>query len=503
MSLSNELISQFVKATKDNKQTSTETTVYGTAVIDNGKTYVRIDGSDLLTPVSTVTDVKDNERVTVLIKDHTATITGNISSPAARTGDVTELGDRITEAEILVADKVSTEVLEAEIARIDTLVSDNVYIKEKLTATEAEIDKLIAEDVTINGTLTAQDASIKKLEVEKLSADVADIKFATIENLDAIEANIYDLEATYGDFRNLTAEQLTAINASIKKLDVEKLSAEQADLVYANIDFSNIGNAAIEKLFADSGIIKDLVVSEGNITGELVGVTIKGDLIEANTLKADKLVVKGSDGLYYKLNFEGGNFSDGEVVPDDSIHGSVITAKSITAEKVRVDDLVAFDATIGGFNITAESIYSGVKASADNTTRGVYLDKYGQAVFGDATNFIKYYKDQNGNYKLEISADSILLGANKKNLEDELGGIIEIGARNLIRNSTNLIFADYYFTDDPDVTDDEITVTHDNLGNVRVVIPNADIIDDGNGNVTINSQSMVATTDENGNVTIT
>ena len=207
------------------------------------------------------------------------------------------------------------------------------------------------------------------------------------------------------------------MKATIRDLDTKKLSAEQADLKYANIDFSNIGEAAIEKVFADSGIIKDLVVSGGKITGELVGVTIKGDLIEGNTIKADKLVVKGSDGIYYKLNFEGGTFSEGEEVPTDGLHGSVIVANSITAEKISVKDLVAFGATIGGFHITNDSLYSGVKSTVDNTTRGIYLDNNGQIAFGDSNSYIKYYQDQNGDYKLEISAGSILIGSSGKNVE--------------------------------------------------------------------------------------
>ena len=97
MALSNDLISQFVKVTKDDTKTSNETTVYGTVVYD-GRTYVKLDGAPegVLTPVSSVTNVKDGERVTVLIKDHTATVTGNISSPSARTTEVEEVSDQMT-----------------------------------------------------------------------------------------------------------------------------------------------------------------------------------------------------------------------------------------------------------------------------------------------------------------------------------------------------------------------------------------------------------------------
>ena len=62
---------------------------------------------------------------------------------------------------------------------------------------------------------------------------------------------------------------------------------------YASIDFSNIGIAAMKKFYSESGLIKNVVVGDQTITGELVGVTIKGDLIEGNTIKADKLVIKG------------------------------------------------------------------------------------------------------------------------------------------------------------------------------------------------------------------
>lgn len=428
MSLSNELISQFVKATKDTKKTADESTVYGTTVVYGGKTYVKLDGSDLLTPVSTTTDVKDNERVTVMIKNHTATITGNMSSPSARTDDVQVLGNKITEAEILIADKVSTEQLEVERGRIDTLVSDNVTIREKLTANEAEIDTLVAENATITEKLTANEAAIKNLDADKISADAADIVFAEIDNLYATNAYVHNLEATYGEFQELTATNFNAVNATIKDLETEKLSAEQADLKYANIDFTNIGEAAIDTFYAKSGIIDKITISEGVVVKELVGVTIKGDLIEAGTLKADKLVVKGSDGLYYKLNVEAGATTSEEVSKEElqnGLHGTAIIAKTITAEKISVDDLVAFDATIGGFHITDTSIHSGVKSSVENTTTGIYFDNEGQLVVGDSSNFIKYFKDTDGNYNLIISADSILLNTQNKSIESIINETIQ------------------------------------------------------------------------------
>ena len=422
MALSSDLISQFVQVTKDDK-TKKETTVYGTIVEYEGNKYVRLDGSELLTPISSTADAIDGERVTVMIKNHNAIVTGNMSSPAARTEDVKDLDNKISEFEIVIADKVSTDRLEAEIARIDTLVSENITIKGRLDANEASINELEANNVTINGKLEAAEAEITDLKTKKLDAEVADITYATIANLEAAQAKIGTLEATYGDFQDFTTKNFEAVNASIDDLNANKLSVKDADIKYANIDFANITQAAVEKIFSDSGIIKDLIVSSGQITGELVGVTIKGDLIEGGTVVADKLVVKGSDGLYYKLNTDGSTIET-EQTEYNSLNGSIITAKSITATKISVDDLVAFGATIGGFNITESSLYSGVKASVDNTTRGVYLDKEGQVAFGDAYNFLKYYKDEDGSYKLEVSAQSIKFSASNRNLETALDSTI-------------------------------------------------------------------------------
>ena len=419
MDLSSELVHQFVKATKDDKKSKTGTTVTGTTVEYNGKTYVKIDGSELLTPVTTTAAIKDGERVTVTIKDHSATVTGNLTAPAARNSDVQEISNKISEFEIVVADKVSTKDFDAQTARIDTLQAENVTIKGRLDASEASIGELETDNVTIKETLTANKASIDNLEATKISTEVADAKYATIENLDAANADIYNLNANYANFKTTTTEKLTAIDASITDLDTKKLNAEDASIRYANIDFSNIGKAAIEYFYAQSGLIKDVVVGDGTITGELVGVTIKGDLIEGNTIKAEKLVIKGSDGLYYKLNTDGVT-TEAEQTNENSLDGSHIMAKSITATKIDVKDLVAFDATIGGFKITSNAIYSGVKESPTNTTRGIYMDSQGQLSVGDEANYLKYYKAQDGTYKLEISAGSIIMAANGETVGNEI-----------------------------------------------------------------------------------
>lgn len=435
MSLDSELIKQFVKSTKDDAKNQNGTTVHATTVLYNGKYYVKIDGSDLLTPINTTADVEDGERVSVLIKNHTATVTGNLSSPAARTdsvkevsGKVDDVSTKITEVQILMADKVSTSDLEAINATIENLKTTTANI-ENLEAVNADIDNLQAKYASLEY-VDANTVKALNADIENLQAKIGTFTEISTEDLNAINACINQLKAYNAEFTYVSAEVLEAIKANIKELEVKKLTAEEADIKYADIDFANIGEAAIENFYAKSGVIQDVVISDGKVTGTLVGVTIKGDLIEGGTIVADKLVIQGEDGLYYKLNTNGETVTS-EQTEYNSLNGSIITAKSVTAEKVAVDDLVAFDATIGGFNITDSAIYSGVKESVDNSTRGIYLDKTGQMVIGDSNNYLKFFKNSDGKWQLAISADTMIMSSSGKTVET---AISEAEAKTIVKS---------------------------------------------------------------------
>ena len=432
MELSYDIISQFAKVVNDNKENnkSSETTVYGVVVSDgNGNKYVKLDGSDQLTPLSdderpsadsTTANANVGDRVSVSIKNHTATVTGNVSSPSVRTDDFNDLSsgvDQISKFNTVLADRVQTNE-----GYIKKLQSDKAEIGD-LTAATAKITELEMKKASAVD-LTEDKAEIDDLKNKKLDAEVANIKYATVENLNATNAKVGDISGQQAKFEETTTNKLTAVEGEIKKLDTDKLSANDAAIKYAQIDFANIGKAAIEHFYATSGIIKDLVIGDTSITGKLVGVTIVGDLIEGGTVKADKLVIQGTDGLYYKLNTDGMK-TTAEQTEYNSLNGSILMAKSVTAEKVNVYDLVAFDATIGGFNITDSAIYSGVKNNVNAGVRGTYIDKEGQIAFGDSNSYLKYYKDTDSNWKLEVSASSVKFTTANKTLEDKLNDIDE------------------------------------------------------------------------------
>ena len=91
MDLNSILISEFAKITNDNKETVNEgATVYGTYRVDGDGAYVQIDGSDTRTPVATTSEARNGDRVTVLIKNHRAIITGNLTDPSTTVKSVEE-----------------------------------------------------------------------------------------------------------------------------------------------------------------------------------------------------------------------------------------------------------------------------------------------------------------------------------------------------------------------------------------------------------------------------
>ena len=91
MDLNSILVSEFAKITKDNNETVNEgATVYGTYRVDGDGAYVQIDGSDTRTPVTTTSEARNGDRVTVLIKNHRAIITGNLTDPSTTVKSVEE-----------------------------------------------------------------------------------------------------------------------------------------------------------------------------------------------------------------------------------------------------------------------------------------------------------------------------------------------------------------------------------------------------------------------------
>lgn len=258
MALSKNLISDFVKATTDDKKTAEETTLYGTIVEYNGSKYVRLDGSDMLTPYTATVAAKAGERVRVSVGKHSATVTGNVSSPAARTGDVEELGRKVDTFDVVVANKATIKDLEVERARVDDLVADNVVIKNQLTAATGRIDNLES----------------KNIETDKLIAGKADIDLANVNNAWINKGVLKD-----GSIGSAAIHEGAVTNAKIADATIEaaKIKSINADSIVA-------GTIKTERLIIAGPDGQDSIVKAINIANGVSEAEVNGQKIQAASI---------------------------------------------------------------------------------------------------------------------------------------------------------------------------------------------------------------------------
>ena len=136
---------------------------------------------------------------------------------------------------------------------------------------------------------------VNKALINKLSVDEADIRYASIETLKAVNADIDNLktnklDATYANIINANVESLKAANAEIVKLKANSLTADIADLKYAQIDFANVkGQVVTTSLIKDGAVTNEKVQSLS--ANKLTAGTIDASKITVTNLNADNITV--------------------------------------------------------------------------------------------------------------------------------------------------------------------------------------------------------------------
>ena len=423
MKLSNDLISQFVKVTNDTSKTKKESsTVYGTVISSSGdQKYVQIDGSDITTPMSSAVEVSDRNRVMVTIKDHNAIITSNLSDPSASSdktyglnSQVSKANSKITELEIAVADRITTDTFNAARADIDKLQANEIVVQESLTAAKADISTLQTKNTTVEGKLAAAEANITDLSANKLSAEDARATYATIENLSATDAKVNNLESTYAKITDLEATE-----AKIDDLTANALTTDAADIKYATIEDLNAAEADIVDLNAEVADVNTLIF--GSATGDVIqssfanaviaqlgDAQIKSTMIEnvsASKITAGDIItnnvrVKSEDGSLIisdeTLQISDGNRVRVQIGKDASNDYSIniwdqngnlmfskggITDAAIKSAIIR-NDMVSDTANIHASKLDINSLFSEINSDGSNTIKStkVYLDDENQTL---------------------------------------------------------------------------------------------------------------------------
>ena len=370
MSISNDLVKQFVQITKDNSPVKTESTVYGTAVEYEGQMYVQIDGSDLITPVETTTELKSGERVTVMIKDHNATVTGNLTNPAAGKntvaniqGNLDDIGSQITEFEIVIADKVSTKDFEANNAAINNLLVGKADINE-LNAVSATVRNLEAENANIQ-TLIAEKANISDLTAANAKIDDLYASKADITELNAATADINDLNANLGKISTLIGG-----DANIDNVQSIILTSDNT-----TIDNALIKNAMIDTISADKITSGTVNTNNVNIVSEDGGIVIAGS---TQQFKDETGTVRVQIGKDAQGNFTFCLFSQngtGVLLDETGIKAGAVPDGLI------VNNMVADNANISGTKLDISSVITQINGSSTSINSSVIkFDDTGQSL---------------------------------------------------------------------------------------------------------------------------
>lgn len=155
MALSQNLLSQFVQMTKEQK-IKKETIVYGDVIILNDKYFVKMDGANIYTPFTPTSEVRNGDRVAVTIKDHVAISYGNISNPSINS-DSPIINDIVNN--ITIDTSVIDEINKASIDQLNNSVTN--FVPQQVTDD-------ITENIITN--IHNQDQRIKILE-NKTSED--------------------------------------------------------------------------------------------------------------------------------------------------------------------------------------------------------------------------------------------------------------------------------------------------------------------------------------------
>lgn len=280
------------------------------------------------------------------VQESNSSSVGSSGSNSYNSGTMAQASGTVTSTILgaIFKDGVITNSKIADSTIENSKIKDSTITNAKIADATIEWEKVSKSFIT---DLTADNAYI-----EHLKATIGEFGYITAENADLTYATITSLRAVDGKIDTLSSKAITTENLSAKVADLGYLSAESADLKYANIKLSNIEVADIATLFAEVGLIDRATIVEGHITGFLDSVEVNAANITAGTLVADRILLKGENGLLYSLNNLGELQSktidtlDGYILTDRTVNADKIVAKSITANELDVEKVFANSAVI-------------------------------------------------------------------------------------------------------------------------------------------------------------
>lgn len=264
--LTAELVSEFVQNTKDTKKQK-DNNVYGTAVEYGGTIFVKIDGSDLLTPVETTSVIKNGERVIVRIKDHKATVTGNITSPSCGEGQIKDLDNKILNLQNNF--QTSLEEFSSSIAGTYITTESLEAVKNEL---KAESDAILEQ--AKNDLMNTYSTEIGDLQSSQTSLEQTFNSFKTT------------VATTYA-----TTTKVSEVEQKADKISFIVASGDSASSMVLTDDFYNVVSDNIT-LSADRIKLEGLTTVNENFKILTDGTCESSDLVVTNNISTNTLTAE-------------------------------------------------------------------------------------------------------------------------------------------------------------------------------------------------------------------
>lgn len=236
----------------------------------------------------------------------------------------------------------------------------------------------------------AQLVMIDHAMINKLDVDTANLKFATIQNLNAVNATVQNLDAEFGSFRDLTATNFTAANAKINILDSS----------YANIKTLLAGGAGVGDLQNIHLTSQNAVIDSALIRTAVMQTVTVGDLL-SGTISTNKFMITSDDGGIKiqgatqqwrdtdgTVRMQAGRDANGDFtfsLFDKTGKGILLDATGVKegaiADGLIVNKMVADNAAIVGTKLDIPSVVSAINGSSQSIKSSrIWFDDQNQSL---------------------------------------------------------------------------------------------------------------------------
>lgn len=365
------------------------------------------------------TGIKEKQRI-VKLKEYPQETGKNSCELSNTTLTFEELQDRLEAAAKAVEDITNADGtvngyyvhgVEADgIVGIEVVINGSSAVQN----INSELSSLSGTIVNINGTLNTAVARIGTLETTALTATEADLKYATIEQLNVTNQTVHSIQGDYADFKTVTTEELAAKGALIENIQGDlanyktvvagELTAAKGWMLEGAIGDAQISSLSANKIKA--GTIDTALVTVASADGaiEITGNQIMvNDVTDASDPVNRVIVGKYNadpDTVEYGLLVRS---ADGQTIMIDGngVHNAGITDGAVDNNKV------ANDANIAGSKLDINSVVTEINGSTEKISSTVVQvgDKTLQVVLTEQENTIEEYGGTLISHAAQIAAN--------------------------------------------------------------------------------------------------